>query len=191
MSKDMSTIREIIQRSPVIAAVKDERELADALSSECEVIFLLYGSLLNIGELTDRIHGADKTAVVHIDLIEGLTNREIAADVLLKFSSPDGIISTRPTMIRHARHAGLLTIQRAFLIDSMSMQNLISQIRIGKPDFIEVMPGIMPRVIEEVIRSAQIPVIAGGLIRTREEVIAALDAGATAVSTSSQKVWSM
>lgn len=187
----MSLSRNRILNSPVIAAVKDDSELMQALSSECEVIFLLYGSLLNIGELTDRIHSAGKTAVVHIDLLDGLANREIAVDILLKFSRPDGIISTRPAMIRHARHAGLLTIQRAFIIDSMSVGNLIAQIGIGKPDFIEIMPGIMPRIITEIGKQTHIPLIAGGLIKYREEVIAALNAGAVAVSTSSQAVWEM
>ncbi|WP_130836433.1 glycerol-3-phosphate responsive antiterminator [Lachnoclostridium sp. Marseille-P6806] len=187
----MSLTRNRILNSPVIAAVKDDGELMQALSSECEVIFLLYGSLLNIGELTDRIHAAGKTAVVHIDLLDGLANREIAVDILLKFSRPDGIISTRPAMIRHARHAGLLTIQRAFIIDSMSVGNLIAQIGTGKPDFIEIMPGIMPRIIAEIGKQTHIPLIAGGLIKYRDEVISALDAGAVAVSTSSQAVWEM
>ena len=36
---------------PVIAAVKDETGLATALKSECEVIFLLFGSVVNIPDL--------------------------------------------------------------------------------------------------------------------------------------------
>ena len=36
---------------PVIAAVKDEAGLAAALESECEVVFLLFGSVVNVAEL--------------------------------------------------------------------------------------------------------------------------------------------
>ena len=40
---------------PVIAAVKDEAGLAAALKSECEVVFLLFGSVVNIPELVERV----------------------------------------------------------------------------------------------------------------------------------------
>lgn len=63
---------------------------------------------------------------------------------------PDGIISTHPSLIRRARHQGLLTIQRAFILDSLSLNNLSGQLEQGKPDFVEILPGIMPRVITEI-----------------------------------------
>ena len=183
------SVKERILDNPVIAAVKEDESLEAALKSECGVVFLLYGSLLNIDDIVEKIHAAGKAAVIHIDLLEGLTNREIAVDVLLKLAHPDGVISTRPALIRHAKHADLFTVQRAFIIDSMSEETLASQLDIGKPDFIEVLPGIMPGIISEIIAKTHTPVIAGGLIRDKSEVIAALKAGATAVSTSSRRIW--
>ena len=106
-----------------------------------------------------------------------------------KYSNPDGIISTRPTLIRRARHRGLLTVQRAFILDSLSLTSLSGQLEQGKPDFVEILPGIMPRVIAEISARTQVPVIAGGLLRDKADVMAAMRAGAAAVSTSAPSLW--
>ena len=93
--------------------------------------------------------------------------------------------------MRRARHLGLLTVQRAFILDSLALSNLPAQLGVGKPDFIEILPGIMPRVIAEITQTTSTPVIAGGLIKYKEEVMAAMRAGAAAVSTTCPAVWAM
>ena len=92
-------------------------------------------------------------------------------------------------LIRRARHQGLLTIQRAFILDSLSLNNLSGQLEQGKPDFVEILPGIMPRVITEISTRTRVPVIAGGLLRDKADVMAAMRAGASAVSTSAPELW--
>lgn len=187
----MARTAELLVDSPVIAAVKEDAELRHALSSDCQVIFLLYGTILNIGSLVEQVHERGKTCFVHIDLIDGLSNREIAVDALVKLSRPDGIISTRAPQIRRAQQLGILAIQRVFLLDSMSLQNILSAKDTIQPDFLEVLPGVIPSVIAEITARTSVPVIAGGLIRSKQDVIQALQAGVVAVSTSCQAVWKM
>ena len=114
-------MKEIIDRiayCPVIAAVKNEQDLAAALESECEVVFFL-----SLAGLVQRVKAAGKVALVHADLVEGLGNREVAVDALKALCGPDGIISTRPQLVRRARHLKLITVQRAFILDSMSVSS--------------------------------------------------------------------
>lgn len=180
----MHPLAETLLDEPVIAAVKTDEALTAALASPCSAVFLLASTLLTVDGLVHRIHDAGKLAVVHIDLVDGLSSREIAVDSLNALCRPDGIISTRPTLIRRARHRGLLTVQRAFILDSLSLTSLSGQLEQGKPDFVEILPGIMPRVIAEISARTQVPVIAGGLLRDKADVMAAMRAGAAAVSTS-------
>lgn len=187
----MKSARELLLDSPVIAAVKDDAGLEKAITSDCQVIFLLYGTILNIDKLVRKIQDAEKMCVVHLDLVEGLSNREIAVDGLVRLCHPDGIISTRASHIRRAQQLGLLAIQRAFLLDSMSMRSLLAQVETNRPDFIEVLPGIMPSIITEITKKTSVPLIAGGLIRSKQDVIQALHAGVIAVSTTTQEVWEM
>ena len=97
-----------LENTPVIPAVKTPEELPAALRAEGGVVFLLCGDILNIGELIARIHAANRRAVVHADLVAGLAPREIAVD-FLQCCGADGIISTRPLLIRRGRELGLLT----------------------------------------------------------------------------------
>ena len=185
----MHPLAETLLDEPVIAAVKTDEALTAALASPCSAVFLLASTLLTVDGLVHRIHDAGKLAVVHIDLVDGLSSREIAVDSLNALCHPDGIISTRPTLIRRARHRGLLTVQRAFILDSLSLTSLSGQLEQGKPDFVEILPGIMPRVIAEISARTQVPVIAGGLLRDKADVMAAMRAGGAAVSTSAPSLW--
>lgn len=104
----MHPLAETLLNEPVIAAVKTDESLTAALASPCSAVFLLASTLLTVDGLVHRIHDAGKLAVVHIDLVDGLSSREIAVDSLNALCRPDGIISTHPTLIRRARHRGLL-----------------------------------------------------------------------------------
>ena len=73
----------------------------------------------------------------------------------------------------------------------MSMRSLLSQAETNRPDFIEILPGIIPTVIQEIVEKSSVPVIAGGLIRSKQDVMQALRAGVTAVSTTASDVWEM
>lgn len=187
----MKITKEMLMDAPIIAAVKGDADLIRALESDCQVIFLLYGSVVNVDALVQRIHDKNKVCIVHIDLVEGLSSREVAVDGLVKLCHPDGIISTKASMIRRAQQLGLLAIQRYFLLDSLSLQNMLDQIDLHRPDFIEVLPGVIPSVIREITASTEIPIIAGGLIRSKQDVIQALQADAVAVSTSCAPVWQL
>ena len=180
-----------VAASPIIAAVKNMEGLEQCLATDpIQVVFLLFGDICSIGDIVARVKQAGKLAMVHADLVTGLSgSKEIAVDFLHSATQADGIISTRPTLIRRARHRGLLTVQRAFILDSLSLTSLSGQLEQGKPDFVEILPGIMPRVIAEISARTQVPVIAGGLLRDKADVMAAMRAGAAAVSTSAPSLW--
>lgn len=177
--------------SPVIAAAKEENGLTRALNSDCRVVFLLFGSMVTLEALVCRIHQAGKLCLVHMDLIDGFSNREAAVDGLVQICHPDGIISTRIPLVRRAQQLGLVGVLRAFLLDSLSIAALLQQLEAARPDYIEVLPGILPSVILEIAGKTPIPLIAGGLIRSKQDVIQALQAGVAAVSTSSPQVWKL
>lgn len=182
---------EQIQINPVIAAVCNEEELSLALETDCRVVFLLMGNVLDIPELTRRIHESGKLCVIHLDLIEGYSSKEIAVDAIAKATGAEGIISTRGALIRRAKQIGMAAIQRGFMLDSRSLNSFEQQIAQSKPDFVEILPGLLPKVIAQLTERIEIPIIAGGFIHEKEDVIAALQAGALAVSASNPKVWSV
>ena len=136
-----------------------------------------------------KIKEAGKIAIVHMDLVEGLSAKDAAVDYIVKATDADGVISTKSSLIRYAKQQGLLTIQRYFLLDSRVLDNLF---RNGcGADFLEVMPGVIPKIIGELSKRIDKPLIAGGMIRDREDAEAALKAGAVAVSSTNPTVLNM
>ena len=114
--------KDALDDSPIIAAIKDNNGLKKCLTSSSSVIFILYGDICNISDIVDEVKKAGKIAMVHIDLINGLSSKEITVDFIKKYTNADGIISTKPTLIKRARELSLYTILRLFVIDSMAYE---------------------------------------------------------------------
>ena len=183
-------LMDAIQETPVIAAVKDDAGLCNALTNEnIRVVFVLYGDICNIASIVRRIHEAGRFAAVHVDLIAGLAGKEVAVDFIAAQTAAAGIISTKPALIRRAWELGLCAVQRFFVLDSIALENLKRQLENTRPDSIEILPGVMPKVIRRITGFARVPVIAGGLISDKEDIIAALDAGAAAISSTNPAIW--
>ena len=70
------------------------RDRSAALKSDVGVIFLLFGDVLNIGEMVGRAHAAGKAVFVHLDLVDGLAAREVSVDFIARNTAADGVLST-------------------------------------------------------------------------------------------------
>ena len=101
----------------------------------------------------------------------------------------DGIITTKNHLVYYAKEQGLLTVQRFFIIDTASFSTAKESVSNTKPDYAELLPGVIPKIIKEFIETTDIPVIAGGLISDKQDIINALSAGAEAVSTAKKELW--
>ena len=178
-----------LENSPVIAAAKDEAGLARCLECDSQIIFLLFGDICNIADLVCQVKDSGKIAMVHIDLIHGLSAKEIAVDFIKKYTRADGIISTKATLVKQAKKLGLYTVLRFFVIDSLAFSSIEKQLQLVKPDIIEVLPALMPKVIARICDMVTVPVIAGGLISDKEDIMTMLSAGAACVSSTSEETW--
>lgn len=183
--------RRLLEESPIIAAVKDEAGLIRCLSSDCQVVFILYGTICDIDSIVSRIQAAGKKAVVHLDLVGGMTPKEISVDFIRTHTQADGLISTRPNVIHYARQCGLLAIQRFFIIDSRALETACRQLASSPPDVVEILPGVMPRIVQYIHKKTGIPVIASGLIQDKKDITDALQAGACGVSSTKEETWFM
>ena len=183
---------EAVEDNPIIAAVKSMEDVEECCKhDDIRVIFILFGDVCSIGSIVKTIRDAGKIAMVHMDLISGLSPKEIAVEFIKEQTEADGIISTKPSLIKKAKEMSMYTVLRVFLLDSMAFENIRQQQHMIKPDFIEVLPGVMPKIIAQISHSVKVPIIAGGLITDNADVMGALSAGAMAVSSTNHKVWNM
>lgn len=180
-----------IEENPIIAAVRNETELEAALSSPVTTIFLLHADIFNIRNNVERVKDSNKIVMVHIDLLEGLGRDQRALDYIHQTIKPHGIITTKSSNVKYAKEIGLFSIQRFFLVDSQSFELTIKTALSNQPDMIEIMPGVLPTVLERVCSRLNIPVIAGGLIETKDDIMDVLKAGAHGASTGKKELWAL
>jgi len=178
-------IHQAISDAAVVPAVKDPAALERCLELEQKVIFVLYGDICTIAETIKRLHDHGKIAVIHGDLIAGLSGKEIAVD-FLQSCGADGVISTRPGVIRRAGELGLFSVMRFFILDSMSLDSALRTAETSNPDMVEILPGIMPRIVRQMTQNLNQPVLCGGLIQNKSDVMDALNAGAVAISSTKE-----
>ena len=124
-----------------------------------------------------------KTKAVHFWTIDDVEDMKHLIDI-----GADGIISTHANLIRYAKELGLITVQRYFAVDSQGLSSIHEMIGSTKPDLVEILPGVVDKVIKR-FAAERIPVIAAGLIETKAEVTSALSNGALAVSTGKKELW--
>lgn len=186
----MDNIVDLVQ-SQVIASVKKEKHLDKAIHSNSNIVFLLTGDLMSTKTYLDRLKEHQKMTFVHIDFIDGLANTRSAIKYIAEVWKPKGIISTKSNLIKFAKEEGLMTVQRIFLIDGNAMNKGIEIAHMCKPDAIEVLPGIMPNIIDRLTKLTHLPIIAGGLISSENEIESGLKAGALAISSGNPKFWNL
>lgn len=177
-----------LERNPVIPAVRSEGEALDkALSGDHPAILVLGGDVF---ELADRI-GARKRrppVIVNVDLVGGIAGDNTGIRFLSQHV--EGIISTSRRVIELGNTTDLITIQRLFALDGMAMERGLRLTKRTKPQLLEILPGLAyPRMVSNYPELLNHPALAGGFIRSPEELSSILDAGAVGASTSYQELW--
>ncbi len=176
---------------PVVPAIRENTNIQRVLESKASSVFLLTGDITDLKKVIEILHRASKYVFVHLDLIKGLGKDDAAVRYLRTEVKADGLITTKGNLIDIARKLELIPIQRIFLLDSQSVETGISQVRAHQPEYIEVLPGLLPEVIKSIREQIKIPIITGGLVKTADQVKQALNAGALAVSTSEESLWNL
>ena len=175
----------------ILPAMRSLKQLEELLESSYEYIVLLEVHISNLKTIKLEANKHGKKLIIHADLIQGLKTDDYAAEFLCNDIRPAGIISTRANMILKAKSKGIISIQRMFLLDTIALEKSYSLIERTQPDYIEILPGVIPQLISEVYTRTGIPVISGGLIRSEEHVLDALSAGSKAVTTSNKELWNI
>ncbi len=174
---------------PCGAAVKSVDELDAAVHSRAGAVFLLRGNGLELAPVVRRIHDGGKLAVVHIDLVDGLAS-DMAGVRWLGRCGADAIISSHGQAVRAIRAEGLVAIQRLLCANQGAIEQGLAAVSRAQPHIVELLPGvILPSVADLVLPHLTVPLLAGGFVRSREDVRCLIAAGALAVPTSERALW--
>jgi glycerol uptake operon antiterminator len=177
-----------LRANPVVPAVRGpDSALEAALAGDYPAIFVLGGDIFKV---LGRVGAQSRRPqiYVNVDLVGG-----IAADASgLRFLSRrvEGIISTHRHVIELSKASGLITIQRLFAIDSVAVERGLKLIRRAEPQFVEILPALAYcEIAQQYQKVLDVPVLAGGLLKSQRDISTILEAGAVGISTSHQGLW--
>ncbi|WP_019536255.1 glycerol-3-phosphate responsive antiterminator [Paenibacillus ginsengihumi] len=174
---------------PLIASVTRPEQIEAALKSKVERVNLMTGNILSLADIVRQFQETGKQVYIHLEMVDGIGRDSSSVLYLARTFHIQGIVSTKSGAIAAARQAGIRSIQRIFAIDTAAVETAVKMIGQARPDEVELMPGLMPRVIRDLKQRIGQPLIVGGLIRTEEEIRTALASGADYVSIGDKQFW--
>ena len=183
-------ILKMLTNGPIIPAARSMEVFKAALThTVVPSVVLLFGDINSLPVLISLAKEHKKRIILHLDLFDGIGKDQAGIKFLARMGIT-AVITTKTHLCKFARDEGMIVIQRLFLMDSDSLRTGLKLVRNFKPDVIEILPGSVPAsVVQELIRETGLPILAGGLIRTQEDVDHAVERGISAVSTSRQDLW--
>jgi glycerol uptake operon antiterminator len=174
---------------PIIAALRRSGDMEAAIAGEPDGVFLMFGDVNGCGAAINRLKDAGKSVFVHIDLIKGLSSDKEAVEFIAAEARPTGIVTTKGHLIKEIRKAGLKAVHQLFMIDTQAFNSAVKSVRDSSPDIVEIMPALMTRVMREWKAEVELPLVAAGLVRGREEVGSLLGSGCDAVAVGDPRLW--
>src|SRR5690554_4406050 len=175
---------DIIQRQVTIPVVPTMKRLEQFLLTDLSTCLLQDIHISLLADIISALHKNERKALVHIDMINGVASDEYGTEYLCQKLKADGIISSKSKIIEVTKRNKKIAIQRMFLIDSKSVDRGVDMLLRSKPDMVEVMPAIAFRIIPSIKERLNIPIIGGGLIKSRADIENGLKAGCVAFTVS-------
>ncbi len=178
-----------LRRAPVIPAVRGPDDaLRDALAGPYAAVFVLGGDVFRMLERVGEAGHRRPAVCVNVDMVGGVSAD--ASGLRFLAGRVEGIISTHRHVVELAKGLGLVAIQRLFAIDSGAVKRGTRLIGRADPHCVEILPALaLPEVLALHPGLLERPVLAGGLLKSEDDVAALLAAGATGVSTSHRGLW--
>ena len=169
------------RRLPVIASITKLEQIDAAVNSTVERVNLMTGDILKLRDIVNRLHPQAKS-VCSSEMVSGIGRDNSAVQYLADSYKIDG--SLRRRRIRYwLRQAGISSIQRVFAIDTTALRTAVKMIGQARPDEVELMPGLMPRVIRDLKKEIHCPLIVGGFYEARKKSMRRWKISADLVST--------
>ena len=173
----------------VLPVISDFKTFEKFLKSDQEWCILMDFHMNFLVDLLMQLHQHQKKGLLHMDLCHGLTNDQYGVQYACQKAKVDGIISTKPKAIQEAKVNRKIAILRAFMIDTRSYHRSIELANLLKPDYMEILPAILPHIATKIHQECDVKLIGGGLIETREDIERCLEDGMEFVSLSKQELW--
>ncbi len=151
-------------------------------------IMLKMGDINTIGKMVAHIHKHNKTVMLHIDSLKGIS-KDKAGIHYLKRMGADSLLTMKSQNIRMVKEEGVYAVLGTFLVDSSSLHLTLQNIHANKPDAVIAMPMTVPDEVYGILqKSTSIPIMAGGLGMDMDIINHVLGLGIRACAVTDRKI---
>ena len=141
----------ILENTPVIPAIKNEQGLRKVIETDNKIVYILNTDIIGIRNIIETLKKHHKIPFIHVDMITGFASNPIVIDYLVsQYKNECGIISTKSNMIKKAMESDVRVIQRLFVLDSLSIETNIQQIKKIGLNPLKFILEIIPRFIKKI-----------------------------------------
>jgi len=185
---DPTTFLSRLAAYPCCPATTTGEQFRRALASRAKVVLILRANGLELAPFIDEAHGVGKLVAVHLDLVAGLRGDRASVQWLSQ-SGADAVISSRGHLMPMIRRERMTAIQRLLLVRLTQLSAGVASVKRSAPDIVEVLPGVLLPQVRHLIPELGVPLLAGGFVRTVDDVRRLLACGALAVTSSKEELW--
>ena len=187
----MATLKcqHLLEANPVIAAIRNPRDIHAAVDSPCQIVFLLTGNIYNLKPMVDPFNHLGNEPGQNLDGIGFDLARRVKGDIHRGRIQKEKPLNGHQALfarlgdqcVAGRDHAGGANLFPQVADEVMVLRIALEQIKMHK--------GVFAGCIHEVHKELSLPIITGGFIETEDEVRTCLEAGSLSSSTSHKPLW--
>jgi glycerol uptake operon antiterminator len=190
-SQAKRSMSDLLSATRIIPVVENRNELLTVLRiGSGKALMLRHCDLLDLSPMLQQAYQQGYAIFVYTEHMEGVLPDSAGLRYLSGQQHITGIASSNSKVLALGKSFGLSTILRIFAVDSTGLESSIEGIDEGVVDMLDVSPALVVPAISEVLADrVSLPFIVSGLVSTRKQVRAALNAGALGVVASQAPLW--
>ncbi len=191
LSQSKRSMPDLLSPGKVIPVVENRNQLLSALKlASGKALMLRHCDLFDVAPVLQQAYQHGHSMYVYADHMEGVLPDTAGLHYLADHHHIAGIASSNSKVLALGKSFGLATILRIFAVDSTGLESSLESIDEQIVDFLDVSPAlVVPAISTYLADRVSLPFIVSGLVSTRRQVRAALNAGAFGVVAAQAELW--
>ena len=183
----------LLKDNPIIPCTSNFDDILVPGFDNIKLVLLYDLTIFDLLEVAKKNKEVKKTIILNLDTIKGIACDEYGLSFIKRYLKINIIASSSPRIINYSKKLDFLVMQTIFLFDTKSLKKGVELIKQGKPDLVDIRPGISVLRTMPFLKNnlKDIPIVCSGFIQNKSDVNDILNNNVTAVTTSNKKLWNL
>ena len=183
----------LLKDNPVIPCTSNFDDTLVPGFDDVKVVLLHDLSIFDLLEVAKKNKEIKKKIILNIDTIKGIARDEHGLSFIKRYLKINIIATSSPRIINYSKKLDFLVMQTIFLFDTKSLKKGVDLIKQGKPDLVDIRPGISALKTMPFLKNnlKEVPIVCSGFIQNKSDIADVLNNNVIAITTSNKKLWNL